>query len=84
MDTRNLLTYPTWERYVILSHIIAILQVRDRRLIFQVVRKYVEPDENMFFPKYGFTLSEFAVWHILGDSRRKMRKGDAKIKKKSK
>lgn len=73
MEERDLLTYPTWERYTILSHIIARLTVRDRRHIFQLVRRTEDVSPDVFFPAYGFTLSEFAVWHILGDTRRKSR-----------
>ena len=71
MDERDLLTYPTWERYTILSSRIAQLSVRDRRNIFQLVRRTDAPTPDVFFPDYGFTLAEFAVWHILGDTRRK-------------
>ena len=67
---RDLLTYPTWERYTVLAHIIAHLPVRDRRQIFQHVRRFDPPSADIFFPEYGFTLSEFAVWHILSDVRR--------------
>ena len=69
---RDLLTYPTWVRYTVLANNLSRLSIKDRRHIFQSVRKdEVSPD--IFFPKYGFTLSEFAVWHVLGDSRRKAR-----------
>lgn len=72
---RQLITYPTWERYTILAHVISSLTIRDRRQIFQLARSTNTsfiPD--LFFPNYGFTLAEFAVWYTLGDNRRKMRK----------
>lgn len=70
MKERDLLTYPIWERYVILSNVISNLTIKDRRFLFQIIRKQsVHPD--MFFPHYGFTLSEFSVWHILCNSRQK-------------
>jgi hypothetical protein len=73
MEERELMTYPIWERYTVLSNVINGLSIRDRRHIFQNVRKHsITPD--IFFPVYGFTLSEFAVWHVLGDTRRKVRK----------
>lgn len=66
MEARNLLTYPTWERYTILAHTIANLSVRERRLVFQVARSYqTAPPPDLFFPHQGFTLSEFAVWNTL-------------------
>lgn len=67
---RQLITYPTWERYVVLAHIVSELSVRDRRHLFQLVRKQADPSPDLFFPQFGFTLSEFAVWHVLGEARR--------------
>jgi hypothetical protein len=72
---QQLITYPTWERYTILAHVISSLTIRDRRQIFQLARSTNTsffPD--LFFPNYGFTLAEFAVWYTLSDNRRKMRK----------
>lgn len=58
-------TYPTWERYTVLAHVVSQLTVRDRRLIFQLVRKEGErATGDLFFPRYGFTLSEFAVCNV--------------------
>ena len=71
-EHRELLTFPIWERYIVLSNVIHGLSIRDRRQIFQHVR-CMNSSPDAFFPAYGFTLSEFAVWHILGDSRRKGR-----------
>ena len=67
---RNSLTMPTWERYTVLSHVIAHLSIRERRRIFQLVRSMEGEWGNVFFPDFGFTLSEFAVWYTLGDRRR--------------
>ena len=74
---RDLVTYPTWERYTILSHVVANYSIRDRRIIFQLSRNGKSAiDGNMFFPHYGITLSEFCVWSILYDKRRKLVKKD--------
>ena len=67
---RQLLTYPTWERYTVLSHVISHLSIRDRRLLFHMARSHGGTEAELFFPAYGFTLSEFAVWYTLGDTRR--------------
>jgi hypothetical protein len=70
---RQLITYPTWERYTVLAHVISSLTIRDRRKIFQLTRSTsFVPD--LFFPNYGFTLAEFAVWNTLGVSRRNTHK----------
>ena len=70
MDTRALITYPTWERYTVLAHSITSLNIRDRRRIFQIARSLDSDWSNVLLPEYGFTLSEFAVWYTLGDRRR--------------
>ena len=68
---RELLTYPTWERYTVLSNVIGNMNIRDRRQIFQLARKSpISPD--LFFPCYGFTFSEFAVWYLLKDTKGKV------------
>lgn len=73
-----LLTYPTWERYTILAHVIHGLGVRERRHLFQVARRFTGRDGDVFLPAYGFTLSEFAVWYVLDDSRRRPKKKSAR------
>lgn len=66
---RELLTYPTWERYTVLADVIGRLTMRERRVIFQLMRQVDPPSTDVFFPRLGFTLAEFAVWHILGSRR---------------
>lgn len=72
---RDLITYPTWERYTVLSHVITNLTIRQRRQIFLLSRTSAQSfSPDIFFPQFGFTLSEFAVWYILGDKGRKKSK----------
>lgn len=67
---RSLITYPTWERYTVMAHIIFSLSIKDRRHIFTLVRS--PPNTaDLFFPKFGFTLGDFAVWYTIGDVRGK-------------
>ena len=68
---RDLLTYPTWERYVVLSHVISNLSIRDRRSIFLLARSEPKASPNLFFPHFGFTLSEFALFYMLSEARRR-------------
>lgn len=67
---RELLTFPAWERYTVLSHHIQNMSIRDKRVVFATVRSLREPSGDLFFPHFGFTFSEFAVWHVLSDTRR--------------
>ena len=72
MDQQHrLLTYPTWERYTVLSTCIHRLSIRDRRRLFHYARVFDGDCSNVFFPEFGFTLSEFAVWYTIGDPRRR-------------
>jgi hypothetical protein len=65
MHERALLTYPTWERYNVLARAIGQLPVRERRVVFAHARaEGASPD--LLFPAHGFTLGEFAVWHVIG------------------
>ena len=60
-----------WERYVVLSHVICCLAVRDRRRLFQLGKGIKgTPDENTFFPEYGFTMGEFSVWYVLAGKKK--------------
>ena len=76
----ELITYPTWEKYAVLAHEIGGLSTRDRRQVFQLIRSLRQPCGDVFFPAFGFTLSEFAVWYTLGDSRRRTRSKRSKKK----
>lgn len=69
-DEDCLITYPTWKKYVILSSHIDKLRVRDKRMIFQIMRKTIDLSENTFFPSYGFTAGEFATWQVLAENRK--------------
>ena len=68
---QQLLTYPTWERYTVLAAYISRMSVKDRRKIFQMVRRIDHDWHDVVFPDYGFTFSEFAVWYTLSGARKK-------------
>lgn len=73
----NLLTYPTWEKYTVLAKVISSLSIRDRRQIFQICRQNSAAFCcDLFLPQFGFTVGEFAVWHTLGENRRKSRRSE--------
>ena len=72
-DERTFVTYPTWKKYLVLSRVIETLRVRDKRHIFQVMRLTPDLNHNTFFPHYGFTAGEFAMWQILSEQRKPRR-----------
>lgn len=71
MHERELLTYPLWVWQRVVSHVIFSLTMRERRHVFQLARSIEEKEEvgNLFFPEYGFTLAEFAVYSTLSRRR---------------
>ena len=72
MRDQALLTYPTWERYTVLAHAVSHLGVRERRGIFVLARAAASgPSPDLLYPALGMTLSEFAVWHTIGDATRR-------------
>lgn len=78
----DMLTYPTWERYAVLSHVVLTLSVRDRRHLFTLARAG-DASPDLFFPRFGFTLAEFAVWYTIGDVRGKRKRSGKKKSNKS-
>ena len=71
----NFFTYPTWKKYLVLSREIEMLKVRDKRLIFQMMRNAPDLTHDTFFPAFGFTAGEFAIWQILSEHRKPRRPG---------
>ena len=67
MHERNLPTYPLWVWQRVVSHVVFSLSMRDRRTLFQLARAETghESHLDLFFPEYGFTLAEFAVYSTL-------------------
>lgn len=65
------ITYPTWKKYIVMSKAIDSLRVKDKRHIFQVMRKTECLSHDTFFPRYGFTAGDFSIWQILCDGNNK-------------
>lgn len=68
-----LITYPTWKKYIVISCAIEKLRVKDKRHLFHVMRKSDELTHNTFFPEYGITVGQFAIWQILSENKRNRR-----------
>jgi hypothetical protein len=64
---QTLLTYPTWKKYIVLSSTVASLRMRDKRIIFDVMRNTPDLTHDTFFPYYGFTAGHFCMWQILSE-----------------
>ena len=70
-------TYPTWSKYIVMYKHIDRLRVKDKRYIFQLMRTNEHMDQDTYFPEYGFTAGEFAIWQVLSEN---IRKKDSKTK----
>ena len=70
---RNFITYPTWKKYMVLSCFIEALRVREKRHIFQIMRRSDQLSHDTFFPLYGVTAGEFSTWQVLTENRKTRR-----------
>lgn len=57
-----------YQKYKFLGEYIEQLKIKDKRYLFMLMRNKENIDTNCFFPAYGFTAGEFAVWQILQES----------------
>lgn len=65
-----LITYPTWKKYIVISYFVESLRVKDKRHIFQIMRRCAHLNHDTFFPEFGICAGEFAIWQILSDNRK--------------
>ena len=66
------LSFPTHMKNVSLNDAIGKVTVREKRAIFQLLRK--RPDEHeAFLPHYGFTAATFCTWQILAEKDKRIR-----------
>ena len=64
-------TYPPHHRYCLaISWLVKSLIVRDKRQIYVSMRSG-EVSANSFFPKFGLSAADYAVWQILNDNPRR-------------
>lgn len=69
-NEQNFITYPTWKKYIVISYYVESLRVRDKRQLFHIMRKSSELSHDTFFPAFGITAGEFAIWQILSETRK--------------
>ena len=49
-----------------------LMKVKDKRSLFLTLRSALDVTVDTFFPKYGITAGEFAVWQILAEYSRRV------------
>ncbi len=55
----------TYRKYLILAHVVKHLRVKDKRELFKLMRMQGQDNEHVFFPKYGMTAGEFAIFRMV-------------------
>lgn len=81
MDAKDYITYPTWQKYLVLSSFVERLRVKDKRLIFCTLRKTENIGDDHFIPQYGITIGEFSTWSILIDTKNRKKKAGKEAKR---
>ena len=75
-NEHTFITFPTWKKYMIISCYVEGLRVKDKRQLFHVMRKSDVLNHDTFFPRYGITAGEFAIWQILSENRKSRKSKD--------
>ena len=78
-NDNTFITYPTWKKYMILSCFVESLRVKDKRALFHIMRKSENLTHDTFFPSYGITAGEFAIWQILSENRKSRKRENKSI-----
>ena len=68
MDSFNILT---WKKYIVQYRFVENLRVKDKRHIFYIMRNSTNISNDTYFPNYGLTAGEFALWQVLSENIRK-------------
>ena len=61
----------TWKRYIVVSKTVEALSTKERRRMFQLMRRSPGCTENSVFPSIGITVGEFCVFHTLATGRQR-------------
>ena len=65
-DLTQYITYPIWKKMRAIATSIEKLQIRQKRIIFNVIRNSPDGSHDTFFPSLGITAGCFCTWQILG------------------
>ena len=68
-------SYATWKRSAVVAHVMKKFTIADKRYIFGIMRKVNMADLTnghlLYLPRFGITLGQFALMHMLGESTRR-------------
>lgn len=67
-------SYATFRKMKNMLKAISHLRIKDKRLLFVLMRSSPDLTVDTFFPAYGFTSGEFSVGHVLTENNRKPKK----------
>lgn len=63
--------HATYRKYNVLSKAIENLTVKQKREIFKLMRTGSDVTMHDFLPRYGFTVGEFSIFHVLTEKDRR-------------
>lgn len=67
-------SYATFRKMKNMLKAISQLRIKDKRLLFVLMRSSPDLTVDTFFPVHGFTSGEFSVGHVLTENNRKVKK----------
>lgn len=67
-ETCKYFTQPTWRKHLAIARSINDVNIKQKRVIFQLLRTSNNPDA--FLPEFGVTAGAFCLWQVLSDTKR--------------
>ena len=66
MELVDPVLYAAWAKYMVIFRYVHSMPIRNRRIVFALMRQYYEYGCNMFIPEVGVTAADFCAFHVLG------------------
>ena len=66
-------SYALWVKYTVYVEVLRTYTIADKRYMFSLMRHYDTQDgaDHLYVPKYGITLGQFALMHLLMESHKR-------------
>ena len=68
MEAVDPVSYAAWAKYMVISRYVHSMPIRNRRIVFALMREHCDLGGEMFMPHIGVTAADFCVFHVLGSS----------------
>ena len=64
-EVTQYITHPIWRKMKTIALTVDGLKIREKRVIFNVIRNSPDASHDTFFPAFGITAGCFCTWQIL-------------------